>query len=242
MPDPIRETAMGGLQSGFCTTVWSDILKAGGPPTEESRRQLDALIRTYWKPVYAYMRSSWKLSVEDAKDLTQAFFMRFLEKDYWARARPERGSFRGYLKRAVKNFLINAKRDVKPEHVGFSMDMRDVPTAAPDESPESAYDREWLATVIDESFADLHEFLTQAGKGHYSEIFKSYCFAENDSAGGTPTYDELAARFELRKHDVRNILSYCRKTFRETVKRRVRQYVDSDEALEAELADILRAW
>ncbi len=240
MPDPIRETAMGGLQSGFCTTVWSDILKAGGPPTPESQKHLDALIRTYWRPVYAYMRSSWKLSVEDAKDLTQAFFTRFLEKDYWSRARPERGSFRGYLKRAVKNFLVNAKRDAPPEHSGFSIDVRDLPTTAPEDSPEQAYDREWFRTLIDDSFADLQTFLSQEGKPHYGEIFKAYTLSQASAAGDEPTYDELAAQFKLQKHDVRNILSYCRKVYRDILKRRVRQYVDSDEAMEAELGEIAK--
>jgi len=108
--EPPKETAIGGPDTAFRTTVWSDILAAGDPAHPRSRDLMALLLRTYWKPAYMYVRTMWKANVEDAKDLTQAFFARLLEKDFCARLRPERGSFRGYLKRALKNFLLNARR------------------------------------------------------------------------------------------------------------------------------------
>src|SRR5262245_23199537 len=98
------ETSLGGPNRAFRTTIWSDILEMGDPSTPGFKDRLDKLVRLYWKPVYVYIRLAWKRPVEDAKDLTQAFFAHLSEKDHWARLRPEIGSFRSYLKRALRNF------------------------------------------------------------------------------------------------------------------------------------------
>src|SRR5262245_9712599 len=103
-----RDTSIGGSRKGFPTTIWSDIIAAGDSSDPQSRDRLDRLLRTYWKPVFAYVRSSWRKPVEDAKDLTQAFFASVLQKGYLSRLDPDRGSFRGYLKKALKHFLIDA--------------------------------------------------------------------------------------------------------------------------------------
>ena len=79
----------------FPSTIWEDVLAAGDPARPEHRERLEELMRTYWKPVFAYIRSVWKKPVEESKDLTQDFFTRILEKEYLGRLRPELGSFSG---------------------------------------------------------------------------------------------------------------------------------------------------
>src|SRR5262245_7703293 len=102
-------TDLGGTSPAFRTTMWSDIVAAGDPGNPGARENLDRLIRTYWKPAFAYLQASWRLSVEDAKDCTQAFFARLLERDSWASISRDKGSFRSYLKGALKYFMINFK-------------------------------------------------------------------------------------------------------------------------------------
>jgi hypothetical protein len=95
-----------GSVSEFTTTHWSAVLLAGCGTSAEADKALEDLCRAYWYPLYAYVRRQGH-GPEDSQDLTQAFFARFLEKDYLRRADPERGRFRTFLLSAVKNFLTN---------------------------------------------------------------------------------------------------------------------------------------
>src|SRR5437660_6740085 len=67
---------------------------------------LAKLCQTYWNPIYSYVRRSGH-SPEDAKDLTQEFFARLLEKDYLKAVDREKGKFRSFLLLVLKRFLAN---------------------------------------------------------------------------------------------------------------------------------------
>src|SRR5437867_2750392 len=150
------DTATGGLEREFPSTVWSDILAAGDPKNPNHRARLSGLVQAYWKPVYAYVRTAWRTSIEDSKDLTQAFFAHLLDKGYLGSLRADRGSFRGYLKKALKHFLIDAGRAAqarRPEGPVVSLEampkvLERLAPASPNESPEQVYDREWLRCLL----------------------------------------------------------------------------------------------
>src|SRR5512136_2257740 len=67
--------------SQFATTHWSVVLAAGDTSSPGSREALEKLCQTYWYPLYAFIRRRGHCP-EDAEDLTQAFFERFLRKHY----------------------------------------------------------------------------------------------------------------------------------------------------------------
>ena len=64
----------------FATTHWTVVLAAGRRSTPQADRALEELCHTYWYPLYAYVRRRGK-SKEDAEDLTQGFFARFLQRN-----------------------------------------------------------------------------------------------------------------------------------------------------------------
>src|SRR5262245_10368071 len=99
-------TSIGGEALQFRTTCWSSILQA----REGDRENLGMLIRTYWKPVYAYIRNGWGKSNEDAKDLTQAFFTGRIGRPFLADVGPGKGRFRSFLRACLKNFLSNEEK------------------------------------------------------------------------------------------------------------------------------------
>jgi DNA-directed RNA polymerase specialized sigma24 family protein len=109
----------------FATTHWTVVLAAGQRHTPQSDHALEQLCRTYWFPLYAYVRRRG-YEKADAEDLVQAFFARFLAKNYLAGLSEERGRFRAFLLAALKNFLINewkhAQRQKRGggEHVAFA--------------------------------------------------------------------------------------------------------------------------
>jgi RNA polymerase sigma factor (sigma-70 family) len=176
----------------FATTHWTVVLTAGRRSTPQSDRALEELCRAYWFPLYAYVRRRGH-SKEDAEDLTQAFFARFLQKNYLEGLSAERGRFRAFLLASLKHFLANewdrSQRQKRGGHVPhLSLDWQTADTqfqvADPAEpSPDQAFDREWavalLGKVIERlaaeceadgrsrQFAALKDFLT-AGKGELS--------------------------------------------------------------------------
>ncbi len=80
------------------------MLQVGGGCEDAAFRALEQLCRSYWFPLYAYVRRQGQ-GPEDAQDLTQEFFSRFLQRGSFERADPERGRFRTFLLSSMKRFL-----------------------------------------------------------------------------------------------------------------------------------------
>ena len=197
----------------FATTHWTVVLAAGRRHTPQSDGALEELCRTYWFPLYAYVRRRGH-NKEDAEDLTQAFFARFLEKNYLAGLSAERGRFRAFLLASLKHFLANEWDKSQAQKRGggganLSLDWQTADTqfqvaATNEPSPDQAFDREWalalLAKVIGrlqtecekdgqgKQFAELKIFLT-AGKGAVSHA----------AAAKTLGMDETAVRVAVHR-------------------------------------------
>jgi DNA-directed RNA polymerase specialized sigma24 family protein len=92
----------------FSTTHWSLVVRAGDMTDPAARSALESLCCRYWFPLYAFVRREG-YSMHDSQDLTQAFFARFLEKDYLHEADPSRGRFRSFLLASLRHFLANAR-------------------------------------------------------------------------------------------------------------------------------------
>src|SRR5262249_56054278 len=95
-----------GRENSFNTTRWSVVLAAGRSQSTQAHQALQQLCSAYWYPLYVFARRQGN-SPEDAQDLTQDFFARLLEKNYLTKADPDRGKFRTFLLRSLKNFLVN---------------------------------------------------------------------------------------------------------------------------------------
>src|SRR5437879_5857415 len=91
----------------FATTHWSVVLEAQGqsPAAQEA---LEKLCRTYWRPVYGFVRRQG-VGPEEAEDLTQGFFALLLERRDLDAVRKEKGRLRSYLLTSLKHFLTNER-------------------------------------------------------------------------------------------------------------------------------------
>ncbi len=92
----------------FTTTHWSVVLEAQGqsPAAQEA---LEKLCRTYWRPVYGFVRRQG-VGPEEAEDLTQGFFALLLERRDLDAVRKEKGRLRSYLLTSLKHFLTNERQ------------------------------------------------------------------------------------------------------------------------------------
>ena len=103
--DPKTEQAARNA-AWFTTTHWSVVLAAGQPDSAEAVQALGKLCRSYWYPLYAYIRRRG-YSPEDAQDLTQSFFAHLLRKGFLSGVGPEKGRFRSFLLACLKHFLAD---------------------------------------------------------------------------------------------------------------------------------------
>lgn len=231
------DTTQGGGRRDFPSTIWSSVFALKDPADPSFGATLNVLIERYWKPVYHYVRALRRVDVEDAKDLTQQFFARLLERRDLERLSPERGTLRGFLKTALKNFLVSADRTraahgPRPGTRVFAFDdaerdWTESVRSAPGATPEEAFDREWACGIVMEAVARLKTRLEGEGKGAYFELFHDYCLEPTGirlrtpieaDAAEPPTYAELAARYGIGPKDVENRLAWARQTISEILR------------------------
>jgi len=143
----------------FVTTRWSVVLAAGGAETANARPALEKLCKTYWYPLYGYVRRQGK-SPEDAQDLTQEFFARLLEGNWVERADRQKGRFRSFLLTAMNHFLADEWDKARAQKRGggvaplplqldgaetrYGLDPADRST------PEQEFERRWALALLDE--------------------------------------------------------------------------------------------
>jgi RNA polymerase sigma factor (sigma-70 family) len=214
------DTAIGGTQDRFPSTQLSlfEAAASGGPLTADALNRISEL---YWKPVYKFVRIKFRKSNEDAKDLTQAFFARTLERDFFRRFDPARASFRTYLRMAVENFAANEHAASSRQKRGGGVEFEPVEEhAALTGSPEEIFEREWQRQIFALALDDLRAHCDAAGKRVHWSIFEAYDLAE----GERPGYSDLAARHGIPETQVTNYLAWARRTLRGFVSERRRAW------------------
>lgn len=240
MSQPGRSGVSAGKQREFTTTHWSVVLAAGGPDSAQATAALESLCRTYWYPLYAYVRRSGH-SPEDAADLTQEFFARLIGRHYLTAVRPERGRFRWFLLAALKRFLINereralaARRGGKHPHVPFDGERaaeRYRLDAADRCSPDILFDRAWASSLIQSAYARLEEEYMLEGKR--SLFGQLRVFLAGDKAALTQA--EAGAGLGMSEGAVRVAVHRLRRRYRDCLREEVAHTVETPSELEEEL-------
>jgi len=219
------DTGIGGVRQQFPSTHWSLIEGTRSPHAEERRRALDTLITAYWKPVYKYIRLHWKKENEPAKDLTQEFFARLVEKGLLARFDPDRARLRTYLRVCVDGLVMNEDKaaqrvkrggDVTLLPLDFEWaegELHQLEVAAAC-NPEELFSREFARSLFGLALGRLRRELEEKGKSLHFELLELYDIEEG---GKQLTYDEVAQRFRIKPTDVTNYLAYARREFRRIV-------------------------
>src|SRR6059036_989566 len=169
MASPSQLPAPTDAARQFATTHWSVVLTAGAGSSSVAQAALETLCRTYWYPLYAYIRRQGH-SPHDAQDLTQEFFARLLQKDYLQAAGRDKGRFRTFLIVALKRFLANEWDRARAQKRGggqvlLSLDTENAEARyqtepAADLSADRIFERRWALTLLDRATTRLrHEFV-----------------------------------------------------------------------------------
>jgi RNA polymerase sigma factor (sigma-70 family) len=223
------DTAIGGAHAQFPSTRPSLF---ASPPGAFPADALDRVAALYWKPVYCFVRLKFGKDNEDAKDLTQSFFATALERGFFLRFDPSKGSFRNYLRMAVERFAANQHAAAGRQKRGGDchiepLDDRDVAA----ESPEQIFEQEWRRQLFAIALQDLQACAEREGKQLQWAIFQAYDLAE----GSRPSYLALAAQHRIAETSVTNHLAWARRKLRGFVNERLRGVTAGESELRKEM-------
>lgn len=230
--------------SRFDTTRWSIVLRARGEAVE-ARAALEALCQRYRPPVLSYIRRRGR-SAENAEDLAQTFFTRFLEHAYHADADPARGRFRAFLLTALKRFLIDADEEDRTIKRGGLVHFRSLDDAsngaslehmADARTPEIAFERDWAATVLEAAMFRLRSEAETAGKRALFDQLSEFLLERPDDAD----YTRVAEALHLRRNTLAVAVHRLRHRLRELVRDELAQTTADRAELESELRQMRAA-
>jgi len=230
----------------FTTTHWSVVLTAGDQDASESAAALETLCRSYWYPLYAYVRRRG-YEPADAQDLTQEFFARLLSKDYLRAVDRTKGKFRSFLLAALEHFLANEWRRAQAQKRGgqfrfISLDdtsVEDQYRLAPAslDSPEQFFEQQWAITLLEHAVAKLRDEFTSSGKATFFEQFKIFLTGEKQAF----SYAELAARMNTTEAAVKMAVSRMRQRYGELLRLEIANTVASPAEIDEELQALFAA-
>jgi RNA polymerase sigma factor (sigma-70 family) len=242
-----------GTDGRFPPTRRSALESIGSSDPVEAARAFELLVRAYWKPVYAHVRLRWARPAEDARDLTQDFFARALEKRHFTGFDPSRARFRTYLKGALDNFVLESTRAERREKRGgaltrLSLDFdvaeaelarlgtRDATTI------DTCFETEWTRSLFAAALDAFDDRCRKDGKHLHLTVFRRYVIepeVDPQASSAKPSYAALASELAISVTDVTNHLAWARRTFRELVLEELRAITATDEEFKSEARAVL---
>lgn len=242
------DTGIGGPSAKFPPTRWSAIVAARSADQGERRRGFETLVAAYWKPVYKYIRTRWGRGNEDAKDLTQDFFVQVIEKEFLKSYDPAQSRLRTFLRVCVDGFVANQEKaaqrlkrggDVLLASLDFETaegELARIEPPAP-EGIEEFFEKEWARSVFGLALEGLRAECEQRGKVIHFRLFEQYDI--EDAGERRLSYEDLAREFNLAVTDVTNYLAYARREFRRIALEKLREMTASDDEFRREARALL---
>ena len=241
-----RTSSSGPSTGHFPTTRWSRVILAGDPDAPLARESLAELCEAYWYPLYAYIRRRG-YGPEAARDLTQDFFARALEKGLMAQADPSRGRFRSFLLTVCAHFLANRRDWERAQKRGggraalsidaadaegrYALEMADLLT------PERIYDRSWALTLLGRVLDQLGKEYDEAGKAATFEALRGVLAGDAEA----PSYASVAAGLGSTEGAARVAAHRFRRRYGELLRREIASTLAEPAEVDDEIRDLFAA-
>jgi RNA polymerase sigma-70 factor (ECF subfamily) len=223
------------------------VLLAGRGTSPEGRDALEVLCRTYWPPLYAYVRRDGH-SPHDAQDLVQEFIAQVLRRNDLATVGPEKGRFRSFLLSALKNFLVSRGRAAQALKRGggaevLSLDDENAEAVCAAEladhlTSDKAFDRRWARMILARA---LERLQAEHRSPQQTQLFAAL---QTSLMDGSRVYRmaELAAELGTSPGALAVAATRLRQRYRAFVEDEVMQTVASPTELAAEMRVLREAW
>jgi DNA-directed RNA polymerase specialized sigma24 family protein len=227
----------------FATTHWSVVLSAGDAASPKADFALAELCRTYWYPLYAYVRRRG-FAEHDAQDLTQGFFAHLIERDSLRKVAREKGRFRSFLLASLNYFIADErdrataqKRGGGCHVVSFNIEeaeQRYRLEPVDNRDPEKLFEHRWAMTLLDQVLDRLKEEFTRADK---SELFVALQPFLVEGAGEQP-YSKAALQSGMSAEAFKKAVQRMRRRYYQLFREEIAQTVASPREVEEELRNL----
>jgi DNA-directed RNA polymerase specialized sigma24 family protein len=228
----------------FPFTRHSVVAAAASADRDTRRVAFETLTHAYWRPVYKYVRLRWHAAPEEAEDLTQGFFGRAFEKNYFEPYDPARAKFRTFLRTCLDAFVANERQASQRLKRGGAVQFVPLDVAAVEgelraqagnvDDYDAYFDREWVRSLFTlavdrmrRGWADSPARIAQL------RVFERYDLQAPDRDERL-TYGDLAREMEMSAGDVGNLLNAARRAFRTIVVDCLRELTPTEEEFRAE--------
>src|SRR5438128_4925173 len=227
----------------FATTHWSVVLEAQGE-SPGARDALEELCRTYWRPVYAFLRRQG-VGPEEAEDITQGFFAQLLKRRKFSALRKEKGRLRSFLLGALKYFLADERRRAMAIKRGKGQRLIPLERLRVDEwmemepsdpvTAEMIYERRWALTVLERVLSRLKDEYQTAGNAALFDSLKQLLPDEP----GSPSQAEVAAQFGMTENAIRQAFYRFRQRYQSLLREEIAHTVATPGDIEDELRHLI---
>ena len=205
-----------------------------------AQEALEKLCRTYWRPIYAFLRRQG-FRPEEAEDITQGFFAQLLERRKFSALRKEKGRLRSFLLGALKYFLADEQRRAMAIKRGRGQrlipleelradDRIDVEPADP-VTAEMIYERRWALTVLERVLNRLKDEYLAADNAVLFDSLKELLPDEP----GAPSQAEVAARLDMTENAIRQAFYRFRQRYQSLLREEIANTVATPGDIEDEL-------
>jgi RNA polymerase sigma-70 factor (ECF subfamily) len=235
-----------GREGTFATTHWSLVAAAGRSSSPEASSALAMLCKTYWYPLYAFVRRKGA-DPHDAQDLTQEFFAWLLARRNLRAADRQRGKFRTFLLAALQNFLANQWRKGRAQkrgggHSPLPLDFRSgeeryIREPVHELTAEKVFERRWALTLLDEAVSKLRMEYASAGKEDLFQALKGVLGGESPTA----PYSETAPQLGVSEGALKTAAHRLRRRCRELLRAEIAQTVTGPDEIDEELRELFAA-
>ena len=236
----LNESSPASKGEWFASTHWSVVLAAKASDTSAAAEALEKLCRTYWPPLYAFIRREGYDEAE-AKDLTQEFFLRLIDREFLQHLRHQRGKFRSFLLTFLKHFLSEQRGRARAQKRGGGKTIVSLDEIAEDGSylnepvdslsPDQVFERRWAQTILQLAVSRLREEYVAAGKEALFETLKDFQPRET----GAPSYSQIGERFGITEAAVKSAVQRMRTRHREILRQEIANTVMRPDEVDEEI-------
>ena len=177
--------------------------------------------------------------------MTQEFFARLLARQAVAEANPDRGRFRSFLLGSLKHFLADEWDKARAQKRGGgqvvpldfeSEESRLAHESVETDTPETAYERRWAISLLEQVYRRLEEESRRAGKEKQFAALRMALMGERSAV----PYAELGRNLDMTEAAVKMAVLRLRQRYRELLREAIADTVSGPEEVADELRHLLQ--
>jgi RNA polymerase sigma-70 factor (ECF subfamily) len=232
---------------GFPATRWSVVFRAQGVEGPDSAQALAEICRLYWQPVYSFLRRQGN-KPQDAEDLTQGFFLQFLERRSLSTVEESRGKLRSFVLVALKRYAANeyqrsmaGKRGGSVPHISIDREVAEQTYSAEpftNLSPDLLFEKQWAITLLESVLEKLRAEYLDDGRERTFEALKDRISADASSV----PLAKVGADLGMTEGAVKVAVFRLRQRYRRLLHEQIALTVDDPEDIREEILHLFKVF